>query len=246
VSVRYKLVIEYDGTGFVGWQSQTNGLSVQFVLEGAALAFTGLPCPSIAAGRTDAGVHALGQVAHLDLPRAYPAQTVRDAINFHMKPHPVAVRTAREAPPDFHARFSARERRYLYRILNRNTPPVLDRHRVWWVSHALDEARMAEAATHLVGRHDFSTFRASQCQAKSAEKTLEELVVTREREEIHIRARARSFLHHQVRNMVGSLKWVGEGKWTPDDLRQALEARDRTAGGPTAPAEGLYLTDVIY
>ncbi len=246
MSVRYKLTIEYDGTDFVGWQSQTNGLSVQFVLEGAALALTGQRCPSTAAGRTDAGVHALGQVAHLDLPRAYPAETVRDALNFHMKPHAVAVLAADVVPADFHARFQARERRYLYRILNRRTPAILERNRVWWVAHRLDDAHMGEAAAHLEGHHDFSSFRAGQCQAKSPERTLDELSVTRQGDEIHIRARARSFLHHQVRNMVGSLKLVGEGKWSPADLKRALDARDRAAGGPTAPAEGLYLTQVLY
>jgi tRNA pseudouridine38-40 synthase len=243
---RYRLLVEYDGTPFNGWQRQDNGLSVQGVLEQAAEKLCGRPCVLHAAGRTDSGVHATGQVAHLDLPRDYPADTVRDALNFHMKPRPVAVIAAERVDEDFHARFSAVGRAYLYRIVNRRAPLALDQHRAWWVPAALDAEAMAEGARRLLGHHDFTTFRAGECQAKSPMKTLDVLDVTRTGEEIRIIAEARSFLHHQVRNMVGTLKLVGEGKWTPDDMTRALEARDRAAGGPTAPAAGLVLTGVRY
>ncbi len=243
---RYRLTLEYDGTGFVGWQRQDNGPSVQQALEEAAARLCGHPVQAVAAGRTDSGVHATGQVAHVDLEKDFPADTVRDALNFHLKGRAVAVLTAATAAADFHARFSARERRYLYRILNRRPPPVLDRERVWWVPRPLDVAAMAAAAAHLVGRHDFTTFRAAECQANSPVKTLDELAVTAAGEEVCVTARARSFLHHQVRNMVGTLRLVGEGKWRPDDVAAALAARARRAGGPTAPACGLYLTGVGY
>ncbi|MCP5373146.1 MAG: tRNA pseudouridine(38-40) synthase TruA [Hyphomicrobiales bacterium] len=247
---RYRLVLEYDGGGFVGWQRQANGTGVQQVLEEAIAAFAGVPAVAHAAGRTDAGVHALGQVAHFDLDRDFDPDTVRNALNFHLKPAPVVVRAAAVAAPDFHARFSATERRYLYRILNRRPPPALDRGRVWWVPAPLDAAAMGEAARVLVGSHDFTTFRAAMCQARSPVKTVDEITVDRPGgdggEEIRITVRARSFLHHQVRNFAGSLRLVGEGKWTAADLRAALEARDRARGGPTAPPEGLYLTGVSY
>ncbi|CAA7611534.1 tRNA pseudouridine(38-40) synthase TruA [Magnetospirillum sp. UT-4] len=243
---RYKLLIEYDGGPFVGWQRQRAGLSVQGVLEAAIGRFCQAEVTVLAAGRTDAGVHAAGQVVHVDLPRDYPADTVRDALNFHMKPHPVAVLAAEAVGDDFHARFSATGRAYLYRLLNRRAPAVLERGRAWWVATALDAGAMAEAARHLLGHHDFTTFRASECQAKSPVKTLDLLEVSRDGDLILIRAAARSFLHHQVRNMVGTLKLVGEGKWRPDDVRAALAARDRARGGPTAPPEGLYLTAVRY
>jgi len=199
-----------------------------------------------AAGRTDAGVHATGQVAHVDLARDWPADTVRDALNFHLREYAAVVLAAEAVDGEFHARFSAVSRSYLYRILNRRPPPALDRGLVWWVPAPLDAAAMAEAAMVLIGHHDFTSFRATHCQANSPVKTLDVLEVSRAGEEIHVRARARSFLHHQVRNMVGSLRWVGEGRWTAGDLKSALEARDRAAGGPTAPAEGLYLTAVGY
>lgn len=246
MSVRYKLTIEYDGAGFVGWQRQNNGVSVQGVLEEAARRFTGCETTSMAAGRTDTGVHALAMGAHVDLAKSYDPETVRCALNFFMKPHPVAVLEASEAPDGFHARFSALERRYLFRISNRPSPPVLERHRVWWVSHPLDEKAMSLGAAHLIGHHDFSTFRAGDCQAKSPFKTLDGLTVERQGDEIHVRARSRSFLHRQVRNMVGTLKMVGEGKWAPDDVKKALEARARAAGGPTAPPQGLYFVGVTY
>jgi tRNA pseudouridine38-40 synthase len=244
---RYKLTLEYDGAGFVGWQRQKNGMSVQEALETAAERLAGgEKVTSAAAGRTDAGVHALGMVAHIDLPRDYGAATVRDAINFHLQPHRAVVLEAEPVADDFHARFSALERRYLYRIFNRRAGPALEQGRVWRVSALLDQDRMAQAAERLVGLHDFSTFRASECQSKSPVKALDELTVERAGHEIHIRARARSFLHHQVRNIVGTLKLVGDGSWTADDVSQALEARSRAAGGPTAPAHGLYFVGVRY
>ena len=243
---RFKLTLEYDGAGFVGWQRQDNGPSVQQALEAAVTAFCGETVLVQGAGRTDSGVHALGQVAHLDLERETTSQTLRDAVNFHLKPQPVAVLAAEQVPEDFHARFSARERRYLYRIVNRRAPLALECGRAWWVPAVLDAAAMQAAAQILVGQHDFTSFRASECQAKSPVKTLDALEVSRLGEGVEIRARARSFLHHQVRNIAGSLRLVGEGKWRARDLEAALEARDRSAAGPTAPAEGLYLTDVIY
>ena len=243
---RFKLTLEYDGGGFVGWQWQENGLSVQQVLEEAVTAFCGETVTTHAAGRTDAGVHALGQVVHLDIEKETTADTLRDAVNFHLKPRPVAVLEAEAVTEEFHARFSATERRYLYRIVNRRAPLALERGRAWWVPKPLDAAAMHEAAQVLVGQHDFTSFRASECQAKSPVKTLDALEVTRLASEIEVRARARSFLHHQVRNLVGTLRLVGEGKWTALQVAKALEARDRAAAGPTAPAEGLYLTDVVY
>jgi tRNA pseudouridine38-40 synthase len=243
---RYKLLLEYDGTGFVGWQRQTNGLSVQAALERAIAGFAGETVTVHAAGRTDAGVHALGQVAHFDLAKPADAETVRDALNHHLRPFPVAVLAAEAVSADFHARFSATGRAYLYRIVNRRAPPVLERGRVWWVPVPLDAEAMGEAARRLVGRHDFSSFRASECQAASPVKTLDVLDVRRAGEGIEIAAEARSFLHHQVRNMVGTLRLVGEGRWRVDDLAEALAARDRRRGGPTAPAHGLYLTAVRY
>ncbi|MBI2236260.1 MAG: tRNA pseudouridine(38-40) synthase TruA [Magnetospirillum sp.] len=243
---RYKLLVEYDGTPFVGWQRQDNGRSVQDVVEQACHRLVQAEVTVYAAGRTDAGVHATGQVAHVDLPREFAAETVRDALNFHMKPHRVAVVAAWAVADDFHARFSATGRAYTYRIFNRRAAPALERDRVWWVAKPLDEAAMAEAAAHLVGHNDFTTFRAAECQAHSPMKTLDVLEVTRDGDFIAVRAEARSFLHHQVRNMVGALKLVGDGRWTPGDLRRALEARDRQAGGPMAPARGLCLTGVTY
>jgi tRNA pseudouridine38-40 synthase len=243
---RYKLTVEYDGTGLVGWQRQPEGLSVQAALETAVARFCGEAVTVHGAGRTDAGVHALAQVAHVDLARAHPADTIRGALNYHLRPASISVLAAEPVADDFHARISARERRYRYRILNRRPPPVLDRNRVWHVAPPLDLAAMQEGASNLVGRHDFSTFRDSLCQAKSPVKTLDALELNRCGDEIRIEARARSFLHHQVRNMVGTLKLVGLGRWQPGDVATALEARDRRAGGPTAPAAGLYLVDVRY
>ena len=243
---RFKLALEYDGRGFVGWQRQANGVSVQEVLEEAVFRFCGERVTSHVAGRTDAGVHALGQVAHLDLERTADAETVRDALNFHLKPHPVVVLRVEAVGPDFHARFSARDRAYLYRIVNRRAPLALERGRAWLVPVPLDLATMQAGAAQLVGRHDFSSFRAAECQAKSPVKTLDRLELAREGEALLVHARARSFLHHQVRNMVGSLKLVGEGKWTAADIRRVLDARDRRLAGPTAPPDGLYLVEVAY
>ncbi|HEV2335453.1 MAG TPA: tRNA pseudouridine(38-40) synthase TruA [Stellaceae bacterium] len=243
---RYLLTIEYCGTGLVGWQRQRNGLSVQEALETAIENFCGESVRVFGAGRTDAGVHALAQAAHVDLPRAYDPEIIRSAVNHHLRPHAISVIAAEPASADFDARHSATQRHYLYRILNRRAPPALDRFRVWHVAPPLDLAAMQEGARYLVGHHDFSTFRDSLCQAKSPVKTLDALDLTRAGEEIHIAARARSFLHHQVRNMVGTLKLVGLGQWRPEEVARALLARDRRAGGPTAPAAGLTLTLVRY
>ena len=243
---RFKIIVEYDGGGFVGWQRQENGLAVQQVLEEALTRFSGEVVTAFAAGRTDAGVHALGQVVHFDLARDWAPDTVRDALNFHLKPAPVAVLSAEAVDADFDARFAACRRIYLYRIANRRPRPVLDRARVWWVPAPLDHGAMAAAASVLVGHHDFTSFRATACQAKSPLKTLDALDVERQGDEIRIEARARSFLHHQVRNMVGTLELVGQGKWTAADVAKALDARDRAAAGPTAPAAGLYLLEVHY
>jgi tRNA pseudouridine38-40 synthase len=243
---RYRVTLEYDGTPFVGWQVQAVGVSVQGRLAEAVLRLSGERVPVYGAGRTDAGVHALGQVAHFDLARPWPVDTVLAALNFHLKPEPIAVLTCALAADGFDARRSAVARHYRYRILLRRAPPVLDRNRVWWVPRVLHAERMAEAAALLLGRHDFTTFRAAGCQAKSAVKTLDRLEVRRAGEELEIDASARSFLHNQVRSMVGSLKLVGEGKWTPADLEAALRSRDRSACGPVAPAHGLYLLRVDY
>ena len=243
---RYRLQIEYDGGGFVGWQRQANGPSVQSVLEEAIARFCRERVTVTAAGRTDAGVHASGQVAHFDLSREVVPDTLRDALNFHLRPAVVSVLSAEVAPADFHARFSAKARRYVYRILNRRAPPALEAGRVWWLAHSLDATAMHEAAQPLIGRHDFTSFRAGLCQARSALKTLDRLSVERAGAEIRIEAEARSFLHHQVRNMVGTLKLVGEGKWRAADVKRALEARNRAAAGPTAPPHGLCLVEVRY
>lgn len=243
---RYKLIIEYDGGPFVGWQRQDNGASVQQALEEAVTGFCGETQLVEGAGRTDAGVHALGQAAHVDIEKETDGGTVRDALNFHLRRVPVTVLDAEQVDGDFHARFSARERSYLFRILDRRPPPAVDQGRVWWVPVALDAEAMHEAAQTLIGKHDFSSFRAAQCQADSPVKTLDELRVMRAGDEIHIHARARSFLHHQVRNFAGTLKLVGEGKWSARDVAAILAAKDRTRAGPTAPPEGLYLVTVIY
>lgn len=246
VMPRYRITIEYDGTPFVGWQIQAAGVSVQATLVAAIAKLSGETVEVRGAGRTDSGVHATGQVAHLDLARSYPPDVVREAVNYHVRPWPVSVRSCELAEPGFDARFSARKRYYLYRILNRRAPPALDKSRVWWVARGLDAPAMAEAARVLVGRHDFTTFRAAGCQAASPVKTLDVFDVSVMNEEIHIRASARSFMHKQVRSMVGSLKLVGEGRWTARDLDGALTARDRARCGPVAPACGLYLTRVDY
>jgi len=243
---RYKLVLEYDGAPFVGWQVQDNGVSVQGVLAAALAAFSGESVAVQGAGRTDAGVHACGQVAHVDLAKTWDTDTVRDALNAHLRPHPVAVLAAEIAADDFDARFSAVKRHYLYRIVNRRADLALERARAWRVARPLDAAAMHAAAQRLLGRHDFTTFRAAECQAKSPVKTLDRLDVARDGDEIRVHAAARSFLHTQVRSMVGSLALVGEGRWSADDLAAALAARDRAACGPVAPADGLYLMRVDY
>jgi tRNA pseudouridine38-40 synthase len=243
---RYRITVEYDGTPFVGWQVQDNGPSVQGLLVAAIAAFSGETVTVQGAGRTDAGVHALGQVAHFDLARERDPDTVCDALNAHLRPHPIAVIAAERVADSFDARFSATRRHYLYRIVNRRADLALDRNRAWRCPRPLDAAAMHAAAQRLVGRHDFTTFRAATCQARSPVKTLDRLDVERSGDEIRISAAARSFLQHQVRSMVGSLVLVGEGKWQIENLVHALEARDRTACGPVAPAEGLYLVRVDY
>ncbi len=243
---RYRLTIEYDGSPFVGWQIQAEGQSVQGCLRAAVHQLSGEWVEVRGAGRTDAGVHALGQVAHITITKAYPVRVVREALNYHVRPQPIAVLAVDEVDETFDARFSATARHYRYRILSRRAPPALDKQRVWWVARPLDVAAMQAAAPSLTGSHDFTTFRAAQCQAKSPVKTLDRFEVIQAGEEIHIEASARSFMHNQVRSMVGSLKLVGDGKWRPGELRDALDARDRARCGPVAPACGLYLTRVDY
>ena len=243
---RYKLVIEYDGTPFVGWQRQSNGRSVQQAIEEAVAGFAGHAVRIQTAGRTDAGVHATHQVAHVDLAKEWPTDTVRDATNAHLKPEPVSILHAEIVPDTFNARMSARRRHYLYRILNRRAPAAVDLNRVWHVPWPLDADAMHAAAQTLVGRHDFTTFRAAECQADSPVRTLDRLDVARDGEEIRVAASARSFLHHQVRSMVGTLMLVGAGRWSAAEVREALEAKDRNRCGPTAPACGLYLVGVDY
>ncbi|GIL40018.1 tRNA pseudouridine(38-40) synthase TruA [Roseiterribacter gracilis] len=245
--MRWKLTLEYDGTPFVGWQRQEPGLlSIQQALEDAITAFSGETAAVTTAGRTDAGVHAEGQVVHVDLTRDWSVKTVRDAINAHLRPLPVAVLHAEPVSDEFNARFSAKLRAYRYTILNRRAPPTLEANRIWHVVPKMDIEPMREGAAHLLGHHDFSSFRAADCQAKSPMRTLDKLEITRDGDRIIFIAEARSFLHHQVRNMVGTLSMVGKGRWTPDDVKQALEACDRAAAGPTAPPEGLVLTRVGY
>jgi tRNA pseudouridine38-40 synthase len=243
---RYKLTLEYDGGPFRGWQRQSNGSSVQATLEAAIMAFCGQEVRVVAAGRTDAGVHARGQVAHVDLADEVRLDTLRNALNHHLRPAPVVVLEAAAVAPEFHARFSARARHYRYLIANRRAPLALERGHAWFVPGRLDAEMMHEAALRLLGNHDFSSFRSALCQAKSPIKTLDQLSVVRRDEQIEIYARARSFLHHQVRNMVGTLKLIGERKWPVERIEQILSAGDRAAAGPTAPACGLYLVRVDY
>jgi tRNA pseudouridine38-40 synthase len=243
---RYKLTIEYDGRAFAGWQIQAGQATVQGVVTAAVAAFAGESTLVQGAGRTDAGVHARGQVAHVDLAREWETDTVRDALNAHLRPHGVAVLSAERVGEDFHARTSAVKRHYLYRIVNRRPDLALDAGRAWRVARPLDVEAMQAAAQRLVGKHDFTTFRAAECQARSPVKTLDRLDVLQDGEEVHVLAAARSFLHHQVRSMVGSLVLVGEGKWSITDLEAALRARDRTACGPVASPDGLYLMRVDY
>lgn len=243
---RYKLTIEYDGTPFSGWQIQDSVPTVQGAMETAVKAMCGEEVRVHGSGRTDAGVHALGQVAHCDIAKPFPPDRLRDGLNAHLRPHPVAVLRAEIVPDDFEARFSAKRRHYLYRIQNTRVNLALDIGRAWRVPRRLDTEAMHVAAQRLLGKHDFTTFRDTDCQAKSPVKTLDQLDVVRNGDAIGIVTSARSFLHSQVRSMVGSLVWVGEGRWAPDDLAAALAARNRTACGPVAPPEGLYLVQVDY
>jgi len=245
---RYRLDIEYDGTAYAGWQRQDGPATVQGAIEQAIKGFSGEDVTLRGAGRTDAGVHASGQVGHVDLAKIWRDDTVRDAINAHlqMAGEAVAILAARAVPEDFDARFSATGRQYLYRILNRRAPAALERNRVWVVQKKIDADAMHEAAQVLVGRHDFTTFRSLQCQASSPVRTLERFDVVRKGDEIEIHAAARSFLHNQVRSMVGTIKRVGEGAWNAADVKAALEAKDRAACGSVAPPYGLYLTKVDY
>jgi len=243
----WAMLLEYDGGAYVGWQRQAEGVSIQLLLEDAAAQLNdGAPPASVVAGRTDAGVHAEGQVAQISLPDRHDARAVRDALNFHLKPHPVVVLRAVPAPEGWNARFSAIRRRYRYTILNRPARPALSAGRVWHVPQRLDVPAMEEAAGLLIGRHDFTSFRAAACQANSPVRTLDRLDVARDGDRVVVAVAARSFLHHQVRNMVGTLKLVGEGAWPAGRVREALGARDRSAAGPTAPADGLCLTGVDY
>src|ERR1700754_4534004 len=234
---RYKIIVEYDGAPFVGWQLQEKDLSVQGAIMAAVEAFSGEKVMVQGAGRTDAGVHALGQVAHFDLSTEREPDTIRDALNAHLRPHPVAVLSAEKVADGFDARRSAVRRHYLYRIANRRPDLALERGRAWRVPRRLDVEAMHAGAQRLTGKHDFTTFRSTECQAKSPEKTLDRLDVSRGGGEVHVNAPARSFLHNQVRSMVGSLVQVGDGKWSPADLGRALDARDRSACGPVAPPE---------
>jgi tRNA pseudouridine38-40 synthase len=243
---RYRITIEYDGTPFVGWQFQENGPSVQARMAEAIHAFCAQEIIPGGAGRTDAGVHAMGQVAHFDLKKDWPADTVRDALNAHLRPDPICVLECEQVGSDFDARFSATAREYLYRLCDRRAPLALEANRVWQVPKALDAQAMHEAAQVLVGHHDFTTFRSIKCQAKSPVKTLVRLNVSRVGAEIHINAYARSFLHNQVRSIAGALKLVGEGKWSGHDVNKALEAKDRAACAAVAPPHGLYLVKVEY
>ncbi|MDX5592359.1 tRNA pseudouridine(38-40) synthase TruA [Pseudovibrio sp. SPO723] len=243
---RYKITVEYDGRPFVGWQRQDNGPTVQGVIERAIKSFCGETVTIGGAGRTDSGVHATGQVAHLDLEKDWPAETVMNALNFHAQPDPVAILACEKTGVGFDARFSAIRRYYRYRIVNRPYPLTYDKGLAWHVKPELDADAMHEAAQVLVGHHDFTTFRHTRCQAKSPWKTMERMAVYRREENVFLECSSRSFLHNQVRSMVGTLKLVGEGRWTKEDVTQALEARDRKACGPVAVAEGLYLTQVDY
>ena len=243
---RWRLRVEYDGGPFMGWQRQEHGSSVQQTLEEALQRMTGEQAQFIAAGRTDAGVHALAMSAHVDVERDLTAHRLREGLNALVRPHPISVLELQRVAEDWHARFSCVGRRYLYRILNRQAPPALDVGKVWHVAATLDVDAMRAGAANLIGRHDFTTFRSAQCQSDSPVKTLDRLEVNQVGEEIHVTAAARSFLHHQVRSMVGCLALVGRGQWQPDDIRRALEARERAALGFNAPPHGLYFVEAIY
>ena len=243
---RWKLILEWDGTPFMGWQRQDHGPSVQAALERSALAMTGEMVTAHAAGRTDAGVHALAMAVHVDIAKEVTPHRLKEGLNALLRPDPVAVLSAEPVGDDWHARFSCIGRRYLYRIANRRAPLTLDAGKAWRIGPELDLDAMREGASYLVGRHDFTTFRSVHCQSDSPVKTLDVLTVEREDEEVHIRAEARSFLHHQVRSMTGCLALVGLGRWRPDDIRKALEARNRAELGLNAPPEGLYFVEALY
>ena len=244
--MRYKLTLEYDGAPFIGWQKQKGQLSVQGVLEDALKTYLREPVAVYGSGRTDTGVHALGQVTHFDVDKKLDIRKAQYSLNALMRPHPVIIRKMEEADEDFHARFSAKRRTYLYRIQNTSFPPALNAGHVWHVNQKLDVDKMNKAANMLIGKHDFSTFRAANCQAKSPVKTLDEIKVKRVGEEVHITVSAKSFLYHQVRNFAGALMYVGTGKWSVADFKKAFLACDRTKGAETAPAEGLYFMKVEY
>ena len=243
---RWRLTIEYDGEPFFGWQRQADGPTVQQVLEEALHRMTGERASFTAAGRTDTGVHALAMPTHVDVTRSLTPHRLREGLNALVRPHPVSIIDVEEVADEWHARFSCLGRRYRYRILTRRAPPALDHGRVWHIPVPLNVAAMSEGAAHLIGRHDFTTFRSAQCQSDSPVKTLDRLDVVQAGEEIHVSAAARSFLHHQVRSMVGCLALVGRGQWSPDDMRKALEARDRAALGLNAPPHGLYFVEALY
>ena len=244
--MRYKLIIEYDGTAFCGWQKQQGQTTVQEVLEKAIGIATRQTIDLYGSGRTDTGVHALAQVAHFDCDENLDLYKFRESINALVRPHPISIRDVTTVSDDFHARFSAKQRSYLYKIQNTRYPPALNVNRVWWYTYPLDEQKMQQAANLLIGKHDLSTFRAAGCQAKSPLKTIDEISVIRTGDLISVEIKAKSFLYHQVRNIVGSLVYVGSGKWTLDDFKSAFEAKNRTKGGETAPASGLYFKDVLY
>lgn len=246
MTTRWKLTIEYDGSGFSGWQRQETDLSVQQVIEDAIFKLSGEQVTLHVAGRTDAGVHALGQVAHMDLCKDFPDFTIRNAINFHTRPHRVSVVNAESVTPEFHARFDAFKRHYRYIILNRPAPPAVGAGYMWHIPHDLDVDAMRKAATFLIGHHDFTSFRAAECQAKTPMRTLDTCSITREGDKIYIDVSARSFLHHMVRNIVGTLRKIGDGSWPAERMHDILHARDRTVAGPTCPAEGLYFMRVDY
>lgn len=243
---RWKLLIEYDGSGFVGWQRQDAGFSVQGALEEAIFKLSGEKVSLHVAGRTDSGVHALGQVAHFDLEKTFEVREVRNAINVHVRPHAVSVLNAEPVGEGFHARFNARKRHYRYVICNRPSPPAINAKYMWYVPQPLNIEHMQEAANHLLGHHDFTSFRAIECQAKSPVRTLDQLDITREGDHVTITTSAQSFLHHQVRNIVGTLAKIGRGRWVPEKAAEILAARDRTVAGPTAPSCGLFFVCVDY
>ena len=244
---KFKFSVEYDGSNYVGWQKQDNGPSIQASLEQALASFSGVKTEVTGAGRTDSGVHALSMVAHFELEsEQFSAETIKKAMNYHLGTQPITVLEVAPIEQNFHARFSAINRKYLYRILNRSTPPALDIGRVWFIPRSLDESAMQKAAAVLIGKHDFTSFRAKHCQAVSPEKTIREITVKRIGNEVQIFVEAKSFLHHQIRNIVGTLKLVGEGRWTEQDVIRILKAKDRSIAGPTAPAAGLYFLGVDY